>query len=356
MEEDKKRKTSLLNFILIFIIIVLCIFIFVLCFKLHNAYNNILNENEIEEIDNSKEVDSGNIELDKDYSSVYEKYRDEKIYWLIKDKKSVEDRFPNGANAISYVDDDFENAIESYITNNYYKLDYSILDGKIRILFFPIAGQSMEEMYLITDKGSIYANYDVNTHERFDFKKIKEFNQEIIDVCENSDGINLAIAESPFFLMTDGSLKSLNDIDYGELSSEFKKAKSIKKDYIELKYFYCKNNTFIHVTLEDNEFNEETREFWYSGCDEKIKDIEFSINKGLYNNDIGKIEDIYILTENNNVYAYPLSYTYSSDIYYKLFKIASNVKNMEYQNDRFVIVTNDGEVIDGVEALYADGY
>lgn len=110
------------------------------------------------------------------------------------------------------------------------------------------------------------------------------------------------------------------------------------------------SRAYINVHIDESEY-EEARDFWYTGCDENIKDIFFDCD---YENQ--KIDDIYFLTENGNLYTQALQYTYLSCDNYLLSQIDLNVLKIEEDgNSDVILVTNDGQRRNITKIMYYDG-
>lgn len=257
-ENNKKRKANLLTFILIGAIVTIVIVAIVgVVIRESNKEKEVLADGNDTSLENEEELLQIEEEEynDGDYSKLYEKYSDEGIYWLVKDAEETANKYPNGAYACSYLDEDFEQTLETYVTNNRYKIDYNELDGDIHFIVFPIAGQSMEEVFLITDKGTVYGNYDIKTYDSFEFKKIIEFESEVIDIFEHSDKIREY--DGMYFLLANGKIMNEQGVDYEVFDGDFVDSTGNSIYFIGKKsddIFVKEDNTMYVVDYSKNEY------------------------------------------------------------------------------------------------------
>lgn len=397
MEEEKKEiRISLSTFLLItaiVIIVVMGLLVYILKndknkeTKINNLNEDsqIITENDIQFIDdiNNKtevEIENDNSQYEK-YSELYDKYSDNnKIKWCIKDMLDKDEDFAVGAytkSADIYYKDELiiEDGILNFKKDNDY-VRVGGIDGNVKYIIVPLRSPKLKYVWALTEDGTIYRNNsegNISYFYNFGFDNDSNYNQtkssfrintdpvtflktyqnhKIVDMCYVEEKVNALSAL--YFLTEDGDLINCIGEKYIDLNDEFYKklndTKTIKKYDVTVKSMNYSSRAYLNVHVDKNNYCEE-RDFWYIGCDENIKDIFFDCNY-----ETQEIDDIYFLTENDNLYTQPLKWTYPGCDCYLLSQIASNVlKIVEDDNNRTILVAKDGKKIDITAIMYIDG-
>lgn len=348
-------------------------------------YNKIkkdenINDND-SELQSKTEIVKNNPQYEK-YSELYDKYsNNKKIQWYIKDMLDKDEGVSVGAYTKSVsINENDELILED--GNLYYKNSYvdktmvEGIDRKIKYIVIPIREPEVKYIWLLAEDGTIYRNnneWTIASFSTFDFDNDCNYNQtkssyrvttnpitvlntrqqhKIIDMCYINEEINAL--SSLYFLTEDGELINCIGEKYIDLDEEFyeklNSVKPIKKFDATVKYLNYNSRAYINVHIDESEYKE-SRDFWYTGCDENIKDIYFDCD---YENH--KIDDIYFLTENGNLYTQALQDTNSNCDTYLLSQIDSNVLKIEEdENSDVILVTNNGQRRKITKIMYYDG-
>ncbi len=388
-ENREKNKKSINCISLIcFIAITVIIIGGILGCAFYVSKNNNLEtktENDTQLIDdmNNKtevEVENDNPQYEK-YSELYEKYSDnKKIKWCIKDMLDKVEDFVIGAytkSADIYYKDELiiEDGILYLKKDNDYIRVKGIV-GNVKYIIVPLRSPKLKYVWALTEDGTIYRNNNegyLSYFYEFEFDNDCNYNQtkssfrvntnpittlntnqkhKVVDMCYIEEQINEL--SSLYFLTEDGELINCIGEKYIDLGDGFyeklNEVKPIKKYDVAVKYLNYSSRAYINVHVDKNDSCKE-KDFWYIGCNENIKDIFFDCNY-----ETQEIEDIYFLTENDNLYAQPLKWTGPGCDYYLLSQIASNVlKIVEDDNSRTILVTKDGNKKDITGLMYFDG-
>ena len=381
--ENKSNSFNLITLILIGLVIFLVLLVIVnsVLWKNDNLDISLVDSVEIEneEVNNSesKNLDIANNRY-SEYKDLYDKYSDSNVTWYVKDCLNPEEDYVRGAYTKSVkIDSENELMIEdgkgywidsiSGIQKEFLASLQNSVEEKIDFLIVPLEKPELEYVWCITENNTLYkCNNQVKYYSDYEYwspftfynyiETRENFNKDykIVDMCYIEEKIS--DFSDIYFLTTDGELINEYGEKYVKLTDEFytllDSANTVTQDYITIKYFYFNSKSYIHVKIDENEYGETPREFWYVECNEKIKEIYFSTNKNAYSSIL--IKDIYFLTESDTIYSYPLSYSYGEGVV-SLMKLLNEVKEVDDSGMWFIITTKDGEKHSGDALIYADG-
>lgn len=323
-----------------------------------------------------------------EYKNLYDKYSNDNVTWYIKDCLNSEEDFAKGAFTESvdiYEKDELVIENGEVYWNNVKKgekvkaytpkyIDEEMMEepiNNIEFIIVPDLDEKKNHIWLLSEDNTLYCSYNTvlgqyfETWYEFDFFNNslidedsipKTLNYKIVDMCYIEEKI--PEFSDLYFLTEDGLLINEKGEEYVKFTDEFytllDSAEEVTQDYITVKYIFFEDRSFIKVIVNENEYNENPKEFWYIGCNGKIKDVYFSINKDRTNYP-ALIKDIYFLTEDDFIYSYPFSYTYDEKVV-RLYRIVKDVKKVDDSGEYFVIKTKDDKAYSGDALLYADGF
>lgn len=388
-KEKVKKKISLITFISIFFAT------FFILIYMHIMLTHYLAERDsylrspiAEETIEENEI---NIEQYEKYKEFYDQYDVEGMKWFIKDLSESKDGIGAYTSSAKVYDDDYLVIVDGelyYIPNKNQKAVYEKydpenidssgrvlvdeIDRKINYIIVPFEDPSYvmaidEQGYVWTNIGKMYRYGDgkvttdyLSRFEVFEFNhSIKDINDYWIDTKESHKVIDVCVVYEPidayteiYFMLEDGSLIDSKGHPFADLNEDFYSAyenEAVLDDFdtVLVKSLYYQGKSYIEVNVDDGTYiNPGT--YFFDGVYEKIKKVAVSTQEGI-------VHDIFILTENGNVYSYAGGYMYSSDPIYLLYKVADNIVDIEDTDKGIVATNNKGKVQNISDILYADG-